>query len=165
MRKVFAALFLMMSFSANSGELAGLLNVEKSLETQISDAVKFASANFRDVHVSYVSQMGDLTEQQHKEIEKVYVKGSLYLLNIVDIKPIANLWQDAIRKKFTEQEIIEIVKFYESPIGIRFVEAINEENSILLKEFYRVFEINYKKFVTDYEVQIFNASICCEDQK
>ena len=164
MRPVIAVLLMIVSFAAHSDNTIGLsklLSVEKSLDLQISDAVKFASANFRDVHVNFVNQMGDLNEKQLEEVEKVYLNESLKLLNIVDIKPIAALWQETIHKNFNQKEIIEIEQFYASPVGKRFVDAMHDANRVLITEFYRLFEISYQKFISEYEVHIFNASICC----
>jgi len=165
MRQVITVLLMMMiSFSAHCVDnigLSKLLKVENSLELQINDAVKFASANFRDVHVSYVDQMGDLNKKQLEEVEKVYLNESLKLLNIVDTRPIANLWQKSIHNNFNKQEILELEKFYASPLGKRFVDAMHNANRVLISEFYRLFEINYQQFIKEYEVKIFNASICC----
>jgi len=149
------------TYAEDTISLSKLLSINDSLKHQANSMKPMLKTLITEIHNDYVSNLDNPTENQLKELKKIYDSEEANVDEIFRSEEIGLMWESSISQDFSDRELIEISKFYGSAIGKRFVASMNKANNILTNELMRTYDSDLDKFAETYLNKLDKAMECC----
>jgi len=158
---IWLSIFLNPAFAEDTISFSRLLNIDKSLKQQADAVNPMLKTIITRIYNNYLDSIDNPNQKQLAELKRVYDSETPNAEDIMNIKAIGHLWESTVNKEFSDKELIEISKFYGSPLGQRFVHAMNEANEVMTAEFSRTYRADMDKFAQDFYNKLDKAANCC----
>ena len=156
MRYIFALSVLLVSVQAYGQDTISIsraLRIDESLKIAVEIINSDAVEQITDFHNSMLEYQEAPTKSQQKKLDKLLSEGVEDYRAIIDVERVHNAWLDYFHSRFTDEELLEIVRFAGSPIGKKLFSEINNSSLVIDREFSSMHK-KYDKFFEDYDSKI-----------